>query len=189
MLMVVQLVSVPHSSPPFISSTHPTAPAPSPPQARGKSGPLFDFGVHEDLRVVNDASREKNESHAGKVVERHWYDRNKHIFPASRWEVRGWGRGRGCVLGWGVGWRVRLVWQAFRAARGQMKGLGGRLSGCVCGRLSGCVCACVCVGWDRYDLGVGYCVPDILSRMRVAAVLFVGKVSMIVSGALCHNMY
>eukprot|EP00983_Pelagomonas_calceolata_P011274 362750-Pelagomonas_calceolata.AAC.2 len=58
-------------------------------QARGKSGPLFDFGVHEDIRVVNDASREKNESHAGKVVERHWYDRNKHIFPASRWEVGG----------------------------------------------------------------------------------------------------
>ncbi|KAF5842122.1 XAP5, circadian clock regulator-domain-containing protein [Dunaliella salina] len=56
-------------------------------KARGKSGPLFDFGVHEDIRVVNDASREKNESHAGKVVERHWYDRNKHIFPASRWEV------------------------------------------------------------------------------------------------------
>jgi len=49
---------------------------------------LFEFGVHEDIRVVNDASREKNESHAGKVVERHWYDRNKHIFPASRWEVR-----------------------------------------------------------------------------------------------------
>ena len=23
----------------------------------------------------------------GKVVDRHWYDRNKHIFPASRWEV------------------------------------------------------------------------------------------------------
>jgi protein FAM50 len=56
-------------------------------QARGKSGPLFDFGVHEDIRVVNDASKEKHESHAGKVVERHWYDRNKHIFPASRWEV------------------------------------------------------------------------------------------------------
>ncbi|GFH16357.1 uncharacterized protein HaLaN_12759 [Haematococcus lacustris] len=59
-------------------------------KARGKSGPLFDFGVHEDIRVVNDASREKNESHAGKVVERHWYDRNKHIFPASRWEVSCW---------------------------------------------------------------------------------------------------
>ena len=27
------------------------------------------------------------QSHAGKVVERHWYDKNKHIFPASRWEI------------------------------------------------------------------------------------------------------
>jgi len=24
---------------------------------------------------------------AGKVVDRHWYNKNKHIFPASRWEV------------------------------------------------------------------------------------------------------
>lgn len=23
----------------------------------------------------------------GKVVDRHWYNRNKHIFPASRWEL------------------------------------------------------------------------------------------------------
>lgn len=28
-----------------------------------------------------------NKSHAGKVVERSWYQRSKHIFPASRWEV------------------------------------------------------------------------------------------------------
>lgn len=48
---------------------------------------LFNFDVHEDVRVINDASVEKDESHAGKVVERHWYDKNKHIFPASRWEV------------------------------------------------------------------------------------------------------
>lgn len=34
-------------------------------KARGKSGPLFHFDVHEDIRVVNDASREKDESHAG----------------------------------------------------------------------------------------------------------------------------
>jgi hypothetical protein len=25
-------------------------------KARGKSGPLFEFGVHEDVRIVNDAS-------------------------------------------------------------------------------------------------------------------------------------
>ncbi|GMH33809.1 hypothetical protein BSKO_01643 [Bryopsis sp. KO-2023] len=56
-------------------------------KARGKSGPLFHFDVHEDVRIVNDGTIEKNESHAGKVVERHWYDKNKHIFPASRWEV------------------------------------------------------------------------------------------------------
>jgi hypothetical protein len=24
---------------------------------------------------------------AVQVVERHWYERNKHIFPASRWEI------------------------------------------------------------------------------------------------------
>ena len=24
---------------------------------------------------------------AGKVVDRHWYNRNKHIFPASNWAV------------------------------------------------------------------------------------------------------
>ena len=57
-------------------------------KARGKSGPLFNFDVHDDVRLLADASKEKDESHAGKVVERSWYQRNKHIFPASRWEVR-----------------------------------------------------------------------------------------------------
>lgn len=56
-------------------------------KARGKSGPLFHFDVHDDVRVTNDARVEKDESHPGKIVERHWYERNKHIFPASRWEV------------------------------------------------------------------------------------------------------
>lgn len=55
-------------------------------KARGKSGPLFSFDVHEDVRLVADASVEKDESHAGKVLLRRWYERNKHIFPASRWE-------------------------------------------------------------------------------------------------------
>ncbi|RWW11603.1 hypothetical protein GW17_00024772 [Ensete ventricosum] len=76
---------------------------------------LFHFDVHEDVRTIADATIEKDEvqytfllphlttietlvilmkmfimnlqSHAGKVVERHWYEKNKHIFPASRWEV------------------------------------------------------------------------------------------------------
>jgi protein FAM50 len=56
-------------------------------RARGKSGPLFQFDVHDDVRLVHDTRVEKDESHPGKVVERRWYDRNKHIFPASRWEV------------------------------------------------------------------------------------------------------
>lgn len=55
-------------------------------RARGKSGPLFSFDVHDDVRLVSDARIEKDESHAGKVVLRNWYERNKHIFPASRWE-------------------------------------------------------------------------------------------------------
>ena len=57
-------------------------------KARGKSGPLFNFDVHDDVRVGTiDRRIEKDESHPGKVVERRWYERNKHIFPASRWEV------------------------------------------------------------------------------------------------------
>merc|ERR1712139_702534 len=55
-------------------------------KARGKSGPLFNFDVVEDIRMNNDSRIEKNDSHAGKIVDRKWYERNKHIFPASRWE-------------------------------------------------------------------------------------------------------
>lgn len=55
-------------------------------KARGKSGPLFQFDVYDDIRLISDASVEKEESHAGKVLLRSWYERNKHIFPASRWE-------------------------------------------------------------------------------------------------------
>jgi protein FAM50 len=55
-------------------------------KARGKSGPLFQFDVHDDIRLVNDVRIEKDESHPGKVVERRWYEKNKHVFPASRWE-------------------------------------------------------------------------------------------------------
>ena len=34
-------------------------------RARGKSGPLFHFDVHEDVRLQSDATVEKDESHAG----------------------------------------------------------------------------------------------------------------------------
>jgi len=57
-------------------------------KARGKSGPLFNFDVRDDVRIgAIDVRVEKDESHPGKIVERRWYDRNKHIFPASRWEI------------------------------------------------------------------------------------------------------
>lgn len=56
-------------------------------RARGKSGPLFNFDVHDDIRMSNDVRIEKDESHAGKIVDRKWYERNKHIFPACRWEM------------------------------------------------------------------------------------------------------
>jgi len=56
-------------------------------KARGKSGPLFTFEVQDDIRAVNDATIETEESHAGKVVDRRWYQRNKHLFPYNRWEV------------------------------------------------------------------------------------------------------
>jgi protein FAM50 len=55
-------------------------------KARGKSGPLFEFSVVEDVRLKNDATKEKKDSHAGKVVERHWFEQHKHQFPANRWE-------------------------------------------------------------------------------------------------------
>ncbi|XP_063901056.1 protein FAM50B-like, partial [Zophobas morio] len=56
-------------------------------KARGKSGPLFKFDVHDDVRLLSDARKEKDESHAGKIVQRSWYEKNKHLFPASRWEL------------------------------------------------------------------------------------------------------
>eukprot|EP01090_Pellita_catalonica_P021770 TRINITY_DN8242_c0_g1_i1.p1 TRINITY_DN8242_c0_g1~~TRINITY_DN8242_c0_g1_i1.p1 ORF type:complete len:215 (+),score=41.15 TRINITY_DN8242_c0_g1_i1:129-773(+) len=56
-------------------------------KAKGKSGPLWNWDVHEDVRILSDATVQKDESHAAKVVERRWYEKNKHIFPASRWEV------------------------------------------------------------------------------------------------------
>ena len=56
-------------------------------KARGKTGPLFDFTVHEDVRITQDASVKRDESHAGKVCLRSWYEKNKHIYPASRWEA------------------------------------------------------------------------------------------------------
>ena len=57
-------------------------------KARGKSGPLFNFDVHDDVRVgAIDHRVEKDESHPGKVMLRSVYERNKEKFPYSRFEV------------------------------------------------------------------------------------------------------
>ena len=56
-------------------------------KARGKSGPMFDFSAREDVRLVGDVRTESDAVHPGKVCLRAWYERNKHIFPASRWEI------------------------------------------------------------------------------------------------------
>ena len=56
-------------------------------KTRGKSGPLFSFDVRDDVRLVSDARVETEDSHAGKVMERAWYERHKHMFPANRWEI------------------------------------------------------------------------------------------------------
>ncbi|KDD76722.1 XAP5 circadian clock regulator protein [Helicosporidium sp. ATCC 50920] len=56
-------------------------------QARGKSGPLFQFDLQEHTTAVVDPRVKSQDSHAGKIVDRTWYQKNKHVYPASRWEV------------------------------------------------------------------------------------------------------
>ena len=85
-------------------------------KARGKSGPLFNFDVHDDVRLLADATVEKDESHAGKVVERSYYQRNKHIFPASRWEVRTTSFRLVIALSLGLGFRPRKeLWEVYHS--------------------------------------------------------------------------
>ena len=56
-------------------------------KARGKSGPLFQFDVKDDIRMISDATVEKEESHAGKVLLRSWYEKAKHIFPVRQFMI------------------------------------------------------------------------------------------------------
>ncbi len=56
-------------------------------KARGKSGPLFNFDVHDDIRLVADASVEKDESSCGQGGGEVVLQPNKHVWPYSRWEV------------------------------------------------------------------------------------------------------
>lgn len=57
-------------------------------QARSKSGSkLFNFNVQEDIRIVGDIRLERDDSHPGKVIDRRYYEKNKHIFPYSKYEM------------------------------------------------------------------------------------------------------
>ncbi|KAI9215952.1 XAP5, circadian clock regulator-domain-containing protein, partial [Blastocladiella britannica] len=42
-------------------------------KVRGKSGPIFDFTIRDDVRLINDAQIETTDSHPGKVCQRVWY--------------------------------------------------------------------------------------------------------------------
>ncbi|CAB3398980.1 unnamed protein product [Caenorhabditis bovis] len=55
-------------------------------KAMGKTGPLFIFDAASDVRIRQDAALDIGESHPAKIVLRSWYEKNKHIYPASRWE-------------------------------------------------------------------------------------------------------
>lgn len=56
-------------------------------KAKGKTGPLFRFAAEEQVHVVEDKRIEREDSHPGKIVLRHWYEQNRHVYPASRWEL------------------------------------------------------------------------------------------------------
>ena len=58
-------------------------------KSRGKSGwEMFKSLGSRDKDSGNRKNVvDKDGGHPGKVITRSWYDRNKHIFPASRWEV------------------------------------------------------------------------------------------------------
>ncbi|VDL65760.1 unnamed protein product [Nippostrongylus brasiliensis] len=55
-------------------------------KAMGKTGPLYEFDAAGDVRIRQDAALDCGEAHPAKVVLRSWYEKNKHIYPASRWE-------------------------------------------------------------------------------------------------------
>ncbi|CAD5210550.1 unnamed protein product [Bursaphelenchus okinawaensis] len=53
----------------------------------GKTGPLWQFDAVGEIRLRQDAALDIGESHPVKIVMRNWYEKNKHIYPASRWEA------------------------------------------------------------------------------------------------------
>jgi protein FAM50 len=54
--------------------------------ARGKSGSLVYFGVKDDIRLAGNAQQERDDAHAGKIMEESFYKTNQHIHPYNRFE-------------------------------------------------------------------------------------------------------
>eukprot|EP01086_Lenisia_limosa_P016158 TRINITY_DN5761_c0_g1_i1.p1 TRINITY_DN5761_c0_g1~~TRINITY_DN5761_c0_g1_i1.p1 ORF type:complete len:320 (-),score=82.66 TRINITY_DN5761_c0_g1_i1:71-1030(-) len=52
--------------------------------AKGRCGLLFDFDTKKGMALKMDGKQV--DTRVPKVVERHWYEKNKHIYPQSRWE-------------------------------------------------------------------------------------------------------
>lgn len=52
----------------------------------GKTGPLWQFDAAGEVRLRQDAALDCGESHPAKVVMRSWFEKNKHVYPCSRWE-------------------------------------------------------------------------------------------------------
>jgi len=56
-------------------------------KAMGKTGPLYEFDAAGVLNIGSNVTESKQESHPAKIVLRSWYEKAKHIYPASRWEA------------------------------------------------------------------------------------------------------
>jgi len=54
-------------------------------KAQGKSGPLDIWSLEGEAATT--ATRTSAHAYAAKIVERHFYERNKHIYPFNHWEV------------------------------------------------------------------------------------------------------
>ncbi|KAF4693806.1 Protein fam50a [Perkinsus olseni] len=48
--------------------------------------PLYQFEVDDGGLGIGDIRATKNRSNPGKIVDRKWYEENKHVFPANKWE-------------------------------------------------------------------------------------------------------
>ena len=55
-------------------------------KAQGNTGPLFHFHVEEHVGVTFDPREKPKDSHAGKVLQRDWFEKHKHMYPYSKFE-------------------------------------------------------------------------------------------------------